>query len=161
MPCKELTVVLRRSRNAAVADDEDDDDQVTAVMAHVKKGFGPNFSTFIGAANGLKQFIPVQKKVCRLNDSGFWVETKTWKPVIVTADASKWWRVVPYFSFWSRQALVHEPNLLEIMPCELCWVSRRARAFFIAVYVALKALPREVVDTHVLSYLSCEDIVTM
>lgn len=159
MPCKELTVVLRRSRHAAAADDEDD--QVTAVMAHVKRGFGPFVSIFMGAANGLKQFLPAEKKVFKLNDSGFWEETKSWKPVVVTADPSKWWRVVPSFLFWSRKALRHEPNLLKIMPCELCWVPRRAQGYFIAVYIALAALPRDVVDAHVLPNLSCNDIITL
>lgn len=105
-----------------------------------------------------KILIPSKNQLFELDESGFLKESMYWTPEAVTADMSRWWRVVSPFTSWSRKAMHQEANLLKIMPCELCWFSKKAQEVFIAVYLALAALPRDVVDAHVLPWLSSKDI---
>ena len=100
------------------------------------------------------------KMLFELDTAGFFEESKAWEPVTATAyDASQWWRVLRPFTAWSRQAMKQEANLLDCMPCELCWLSTKAQLFFLAVYIVLAALPRDLVDAYVLPHLSSDDII--
>lgn len=107
----------------------------------------------------LVKLVPSTKTTCVVNDAGFFDVSRTWTPVKATADASQWWRVIRPFASWSRDAMRQKPNLIDCMPCELCWFSTRTQAFFVTVYCALAALPRDVVDAHVLTHLGSSDII--
>lgn len=151
---KVLTVVLRHREAAG-------DDLVTVAMTPSKESrseYCPH-TIFDGCTrDGWIQLNPSAKYLFEVNERGFSDETKTWSLVKVSFDASRWWRVVPSFKSWSRQGMKQKANLLDCMPCELCWFSREAQAFFFAVYGALKALPSDLVDAYVLTHLNSNDI---
>jgi len=157
MSQKKLTVRLRSLRRGADAGAE-----LPAVIMS-PYAFGPGsflpYTLFAGCSStGWKHLDPVEKALYELDNGGFWRKSRAWELAIVTADTSDWWRVVPVFTSWSRKAMRQETNLLKCMPCELCWFSKRAQSYFYAVYIALAALPRDLVDAHVLSHLSSSDI---